>query len=114
MTTAPELLARLRAFVMERDWQKFHSPKNLAAGLAVEAAEIQEIFLWSTDAQSRQLEATKLAHLCEEIGDVQLCLLNLADQFGLDPLVCAAQKLSLNERKYPAERFKGNSKKYDE
>jgi NTP pyrophosphatase (non-canonical NTP hydrolase) len=114
MSSVPELQERLRAFVAARDWVKFHSPKNLAAGLATEAAEILEIFLWLTEAESSQLSSEKLASLKDEIGDVQLYLINLADKFSLDPLECASEKLKANESKYPADLVRGNAKKYNE
>lgn len=111
MTTTAQIMERLRAFVSARDWGQFHSPKNLAAGLAIEAAEVLEVFLWIGDAESTQLDDQKLARLREEIGDVQIYLVNLADKFGLDPLDCALMKLSLNERKYPADLVRGQRKK---
>ena len=114
MTTSTAVLDLLRAFVAARDWEKFHTPKNLAAGLAIEAAEIQELFLWIGDLESTRIDEQKIARLREEIGDVQLYLLNLADKFGLDPLECALAKLALNERKYPVDRVRGIAKKYDE
>lgn len=114
MTSVPELQERLRAFVAAREWEQFHSPKNLAAGLATEAAELLEIFLWLTEAESSRLGADKLARLRDEIGDVQLYLVNLADKFALDPLECASVKLEANEAKYPAERVRGSAKKYNE
>lgn len=114
MTTVPELQEKLRAFVAARDWAQFHSPKNLAGGLATEAAEILEIFLWLTEAESSQLSADKLASLRDEIGDVQLYLVNLADKFALDPLDCALAKLAANEAKYPVERVRGSARKYNE
>lgn len=114
MSSLQELRENLRAFVAARDWAQFHSPKNLAAGLATEAAEILEIFLWLTEAESSQLSADKMARLKDEIGDVQLYLVNLADKFSLDPLECASAKLAANEIKYPAERVRGSSKKYNE
>lgn len=114
MTTTDDVLAKLRAFVAARDWEQFHTPKNLAAALAVEAAEVQELFLWAGERESAELQGQKLARLREEIGDVQLFLLNLADKFGLDPLQCAMEKLVINERKYPADRVRGSARKYDE
>src|SRR5688500_8521932 len=114
MTTTDAVLARLRAFVAARDWEKFHTPKNLAAGLAIEAAEIQALFLWTSDADSYRLDSVRLEHLREEIGDVQLFLLNLADKFGFDPIDCALSKLDLNEAKYPADIVRGSAKKYDQ
>jgi len=114
LTSVQELQEKLRAFVAARDWAQFHSPKNLAAGLAVEASEVLEIFLWLTEAESSQLSAEKLAHLRDEIGDVQLYLINLAEKFQLDPLSCALAKLEANDLKYPAERVHGSAKKYNE
>lgn len=114
MTTSADLLKRLRSFVAARDWEKFHTPKNLAAGLAIEAAEVQELFLWLGEEESRALDSAHLIRLREEIGDVQLFLFNLADKFGLDPLDCALAKLAVNEGKYPPERARGNAKKYDQ
>ena len=114
MTTTSEVLDQLRSFVAERNWHQFHSPKNLAAGLAIEACEVQEIFLWTEDEASRRLNERDLARLREEIGDVQLYLLNLADQFGLDPLDCALSKLATNRSKYPAGKVWGSARKYDE
>jgi len=114
VTNSHEVLTRFRAFVAARDWEQFYSPKNLAAGLAIEAAEVQELFLWAGEAESRYLDEHKLARLREEIGDVQLFLLNLADKFGLDPLQCALAKLEKNAQKYPADRVRGSAKKYDE
>jgi len=108
------LIQQIRAFNRERDWERFHSPKNLATGLAVEAAELLEIFTWLDDDQSRELSAARLAQLRDEIGDVQIYLLNLADKFGLDPLDCAAEKLETNRSKYPAAQVRGSAKKYTE
>jgi len=114
MTASADVLTRLRSFVAARDWEKFHTTKNLAAGLAIEAAEVQELFLWLGDVESSALDSARLTRLREEIGDVQLFLFNLADKFGWDPLDCALAKLALNERKYPPEKARGNAKKYDE
>ena len=114
MTTSLEVLNRLNAFVAERDWEKFHSPKNLAAGLAIEAAELLELFLWVGEEESRKLDEPHLARLREEIGDVQLYLINLAAKFDLDPLECASVKLDINKLKYPADQVRGSAKKYND
>lgn len=108
------LLDDIRAFVREREWEVFHTPKNLAAGLTVEAAELLEIFLWLTAEESRQLPEEKLAKVREEMGDVLIYLVNLADKFGLDPVACARQKMALNREKYPADLVRGSAKKYNE
>lgn len=108
------LQAALRAFADEREWEQFHSPKNLAAALSVEAAELLEHFQWLTDEQSRSLPETKRKAIAEEVADVFLYLLQLSDKLGIDPLEAAGRKLQLNAIKYPAERAKGTSKKYSE
>jgi dCTP diphosphatase len=114
MPTVEELQARIREFNRARDWGQYHSPKNLAVALSVECAELLEIFLWMTPEQSTQLDDKQAARLREEIGDILIYLLNLASKFDLDPLQCAAEKLEVNERKYPAEQVRGSSRKYDE
>lgn len=114
-TTQPNLsslLADLRKFNAERDWEQFHSPKNLATALMVEAAELAEIFQWHTQAESRKPDKATRQRLGEEIGDVMIYLINLADKLGIDPLAAAAEKLSLNQQKYPVSLAKGNSLKY--
>lgn len=109
-----ELQASLRTFAAEREWEQFHSPKNLAAALSVEASELLEHFQWLTDQQSLELSEDKRAKVAEEIADVLLYLLQLADKLKIDPLDAARKKLRINEKKYPAERTKGTSKKYSE
>ena len=105
---------RLRQFAAERDWDQFHSPKNLAAALSVEAAELLEHFQWLSEAASRQLTATQLASVGEEMADVLLYLIRLADKLDLDLLAAASAKIELNARKYPAEQVRGSSRKYSE
>ena len=102
----------LREFARERDWEQFHTPKNLATALSVEAAELLEHFQWLTDEQSRTLDDAKRTAVGEEIADVLLYLLRLADRLGIDPLDAAAQKMVQNARKYPVEKAKGRSDKY--
>lgn len=109
-----ELFEKLRDFARQRDWERFHSPKNLAMALSVEAAEIAEIFQWLTEEGSLSLTPEKLAGLREEIGDVMIYLAILADKFGIDPLKAALEKIEINNRKYPAEKVKGKSNKYSE
>jgi len=107
-----DLTNELRRFAAERDWEQFHTPKNLAMALSVEAGEIVEIFQWLTPEQSAGLNDEQLEHLRQEIGDVLLYLLRLADRCGIDPLEAARRKLVLNERKYPAHRARGRMDKY--
>lgn len=104
----------LEVFAKERDWEKYHSPKNLAMALSVEASELAEIFMWLSEEESKNLPNSKLVDLKEEIGDVMIYLTNLANKFGLDPLDCAKEKLELNKSKYPASLVKGSAKKYTE
>ena len=108
------LIQELRTFAAERDWEKYHSPKNLSMALAVEAAELMEHFQWLTEAQSEALPEAKLAAVREEIGDVLIYLVRLCDRLGVDPLQAAMDKLRANRRKYPAERVRGKADKYSE
>ncbi len=100
------LKKQIEDFAIERDWEKYHSPKNLAMGLSVEASELLEIFLWKTEQESQNLPENQLNDLKEEIGDIMIYLTNLANKFGLDPIECAKQKLELNKAKYPVMRYK--------
>lgn len=109
-----ELIKQLRKFADERDWEQFHSPKNLAMALVVEASEIMEHFQWLTEDQTRNLDKKTLQKVTEEIGDVQIYLARLADQLGISPLDAAIDKLKKNEIKYPVQKAKGSAKKYTE
>lgn len=113
-TDIKALQASLRTFAAERDWEQFHSPKNLASALSVEAAELLEHFQWLTEEQSRSIPTDKREAVAEEVADVFLYLLQLADKLGIDPLDAAHKKLLTNAVKYPVERAKGTSKKYSE
>jgi dCTP diphosphatase len=106
-----ELIKKLREFAAERDWEQFHSPKNLAMALAVEIAEIIEHFQWLTEEQSRNLDPAVLMKVREEIGDVQIYLARLADQLGVSPLEAALDKLEINRNKYPPEKARGKATK---
>jgi len=108
------LSARIRAFNEERDWGRYHSPKNLAMALMVEAAELAEHFQWMTPEESRALDAERRAAVAEEAGDVLIYLSNLCDKLGIDLLEAALAKLRKNAEKYPAERVRGSSKKWNE
>lgn len=104
----------LRRFAAERDWGPFHSPKNLAMALTVEAAELQEHFQWLTEAQSRGLDASQRDAVALEAADVLLYLVQLADSLGIDLLDAAQRKLALNEARYPADKARGSARKYDQ
>ena len=113
-TDIPSLKASLRLFAAERDWDQFHSPKNLATALAVEAAEILEHFQWLTEEQSRSLPEERRAEVADELADVLLYLVRLSDKLGIDLLAAADRKLQKNGLKYPVEKSKGKSTKYTE
>ncbi len=98
-----KLEKKIRRFIKERNWEKFHAPKNLAMALSVETAELVEIFQWMDAKESRTLDAATLKHLEEEIGDIMIYLTTLAKHFGLDPLSAAHKKILLNEKKYPLD-----------
>ncbi|HWI81828.1 nucleotide pyrophosphohydrolase [Ramlibacter sp.] len=112
--TIESLSRALREFAAARDWEQFHSPKNLASALAVEAAELLEHFQWLTEDQSRQLPADKLAAVSHEAADVLLYLLQLTDKLQIDLAQAAREKLELNAQKYPVERARGSSRKYND
>ncbi len=99
-----KLQSALRDFARERNWQQYHSPKNLAMALTVEASELAEIFQWMTDIESRDVNEATRDHIAEEIGDVMIYLTMIADKFDLTPLSCAKEKMKLNAVKYPAPK----------
>lgn len=115
---APDLLAdlqlKLRRFATERDWDQFHSPKNLAMALSVEAAELLEHFQWLSDAESSALSPETRSKVAEELADVLLYLIRLADKLNVDLAIAASEKLKINAAKYPADKARGSSKKYSE
>ena len=106
------LQAKLRDFARERDWEQFHTPKNLAMALTVEAAELQEIFQWRSDADSANLNPAQRTAAGEELADVLLYLCRLADVLNIDLKHAALNKLALNAEKYPAALVKGSAAKY--
>jgi NTP pyrophosphatase (non-canonical NTP hydrolase) len=108
------LQLRLAAFAAARDWEQFHSPKNLAMALSVEAAELVEEFQWLTEAQSKALDGERRERVRLELADVFLYLLRLADRLDVDLMRAADDKIALNERKYPADRVRGDARKYTE
>jgi dCTP diphosphatase len=109
-----DLRSAISAFIQERDWEQFHSPKNLAMALSVEVAEIVEHFQWLTEEDSKNLPPEKLAEVREEIGDVMIYLTELAEKLGIDPVEAAKAKMMINGQKYPAELVKGKASKYTE
>ena len=108
------LVDALRAFAHARDWEQFHTPKNLACALSVEASELLEHFQWLTDAQSKSLSPAKTAEVAAEAADVFLYLLQLCDKLGIDLVAAAEQKMLVNAQKYPVAQARGSSKKYNQ
>jgi dCTP diphosphatase len=109
-----ELREALRGFAAERDWDQFHSPRNLATALAVEAAELLEPFQWLNESESRDPPPATRAAVEEEMADVLLYLVRLADRLDVDLAQAARTKMARNAEKYPVEKSRGSSRKYDE
>lgn len=108
------LKLKLRDFADQRDWNQFHSPKNLCMALGVEVAELTEHFQWLTEEQSRNLSPEKLEEVSTELADTLLYLVRLADKLEVDLLTAADNKIEINKLKYPVHKSRGNSKKYTE
>ena len=100
-----EVLQQLRSFVAERDWKQFHTPENLAKSISIESAELLELFQWASDVDK--------ANIKDELADVLTYCILLADQYGLDPYELVIEKLEKTKEKYPVEKSKGKSDKYD-
>lgn len=114
MSELQTIKIQLRNFAKARDWDKFHSPKNLSMALSVEVSELVECFQWLTEAQSYQLNSKQLDATKDEIADVLLYLIRLADKLDIDIIQAATDKINKNELKYPADIVRGSSKKYTE
>ena len=106
------LRARINAFVAERDWAQFHTPKNLAMAMIVEAAELVEQFQWDTPADSLVLTAEKREAVSHELADTFVYLLRIAEVLDIDLIAAAYEKIDLNAKKYPVEKAKGSNAKY--
>ena len=114
MESLEQIKTRLREFAAERDWDQFHSPKNLTMALIVEAAELVEHFQWLTEEQSQTLPPKKLVEVEQEIADIQIYLIRLADKLGINMEKAVNAKIELNEKKYPAEKVRGSAVKYND
>jgi dCTP diphosphatase len=109
-----EIKLRLREFAEARDWDQFHSPKNLSMALSAEVAEILEYFQWLTEEKSNNLPQNKLDEVKTELADTLIYLIRLSDKLDIDLLAAAKNKIELNKLKYPVDKAKGNAKKYTE
>ena len=114
MDALQALTAQIRLFAHERDWDRFHSPKNLSMALIAEAAELLEHFQWVTEEQSCALAPEKLQAVKHEIADVFIYLIRLSDRLDIDLLSAAREKLELNKEKYPADKVRGDARKYSD
>lgn len=113
-TTVAELRAAIAAFNAARDWGRYHSPRNLAMALCVEAAELLELYLWASDEGPQPPVASRAPRVAQEAADVAICLLNLCERAGVDLAAAVEAKLADNERKYPVETARGRLEKSDE
>src|SRR5215203_1868722 len=115
-TTILELKTRVLAFVHEREWEQFHSPKNLSMALAAESGELMEHFLWATPEQSLAIanEPAKRARIADELADVVIYAIEFANMTGLDISAAIEAKMAANAKKYPVEKARGRSDKYTE
>lgn len=104
----------VRTFVAERDWDKFHTPKNLACALSVEVAELLEHFQWLQTGQREELGAAKLDQVRHEMADVMVYLVRIADKLDVDLGAAVIEKMALNRAKYPADLVRGDARKYHE
>ena len=109
-----ELRDTLRAFTREREWDRYHTPKNLAMALIVEAAELAEHFQWLTAEESQSPQDGKREKIRDELADVLIYLVELADTLDVDLAAAARDKIGKKALKYPVEKARGNAKKYDE
>ena len=113
MDTLEQTIRKIKEFRDARDWMQFHSPKNLACSISIEANELLEHFQW-TSLDESAITPEKREAIAHEIADVGFYLIELADNLGINLIEAIAQKLAINEAKYPAERVRGSAKKYTE
>lgn len=114
ITTVETLKKKVEDFVQERDWQQYHSLKNLSMDIAIEAAELMELFVWVDGKDSTQILETKNQEVQEEVADIAFALLNFCNRAGIDLSQAMQQKMALNAQKYPLSKSKGKSSKYTE
>lgn len=109
---AADIAARLRTFVADRAWEQYHTPKNIAMALTVEAAELLEQFQWLTPEQSLSLSSETRQAVSDELADILVYLIRMADVLGIDLSAAVTHKMAENVRKYPADKVRGSAKKY--
>ncbi|WP_295450965.1 nucleotide pyrophosphohydrolase [uncultured Thiodictyon sp.] len=114
MDSLDDLNARLVRFAQERDWEQFHSPKNLSMALAGEVGELLEHFQWLTEEQSLDLAPDKKEQVALEVADCLIYLIRLAERLGIDPIAAAYRKIAINEQRYPAELVRGDARRAGE
>lgn len=112
-TTVASLRAMMRVFVEQRDWQQFHSPKNLSMAMAIEAAELMEHFQWIDAAESRSPDDEKIIAIGEELADVLCYAMAIANELNIDVASTMVRKMELNRAKYPVTEFRGRFGKDD-
>lgn len=113
-TSYDELQQRLKKFAVDRNWEQFHSPKNLAMALSGEAGELIEHFQWLTQQQSYEIDADKKQEVALEMADIFIYLFRLAERLDINLVEKVYEKIEINEQRYPVEKVKGSSKKYNE
>lgn len=114
MKELEQIKMELRQFANDRDWDQFHSPKNLSMALIAEAAELVEHFQWLTEEQSKSLKQDQLEKVKEELADIQIYLIRIADKLNVDLIEAVGNKIEVNAKKYPPNKVRGSSKKYTE
>lgn len=112
MDDLKRLRAEIARFANDRDWEKFHSPKNLSMALSVEVSELMEHFQWLTEKESRSPTAELKQELSQELADSAIYLIRLADQLDVDLVKAIDEKLDINRVKYPADKVRGSAAKY--
>ena len=110
-----QLMEQIDGFVAERDWNQYHTPKNLAMSVAIEAGELLECAQWDHELTADEImaDSDRLTAFADEVADVQIYLLRMCTILGIDPIENAARKLALNREKYPADEYRGSFRKYD-
>jgi len=109
-----DLNSRLKDFAVRRDWEQFHSPKNLAMAISGEAGELLEHFQWLTEQQSQAIEGKKKQEVAYELADILIYLIRMSERLDIDLVSAAYEKIAINEERYPADKVRGDSRRADE